>query len=367
MLPEEILDPDILGILPTVDGTDPSQAIENSGYLQIGDWIAIPVEQVASRIDIQTDPELQDETGASMGTLCLTGKLSGVQPEALTKWQYVAYLADVTPDYAGHPTMFRKNYAIVHLQFFQVYMNKYHISAPIWGGFSHYSPAPPVTRQHQTIVARPDIFVPTKFHSMSFGRCISSSNSFDRFLKLYHSLELIFDFVIMKSIQNLKDDMVGFSVINRAIHNRSEIERLRYIIFEYCDDCEGIAKTFTGISNFAIRSHEVFQDYTKDGNPLASPQKWADILASCRAGQTTEADFQKIKLCNQKDLPYSRLISNISAYWIYRVRSSIAHSRISEFLFEDSDEDFIVDFAEVLLTEVVRQVFSSKKLLSLTK
>lgn len=354
--------PEVLDRLPSVDGVDPNDVGEQSGFLRVGEWLALPVTRVACHIDTQTDPEILDETGMSLGTLCLTTKLADVEPTALTKWQYVSYLADVDAAGAGRSHVFQKDYVVLNVSHLNEYLEKYYKSAPVWGGFSHSSIANSVSRECTTLVAKAGIVFPTRFHEMAFSRYVAASNSFERFLRLYHSLELIFDFIIMKSIQKMSDDMVGFGAISRA-HGRTEIDRLKYILVGYCDDWESIAAKFAPVAGFEAVAKEIFQDHAKEGNPI-QPQKWQKMVDSCRAGQTTQADFTAAKLCDANH-PYALLVSNIAAYWIYRVRSSIAHSRISEFLFEGSDEDFIVDFAEGVLAEVVTQVFSNSKLLTL--
>lgn len=206
-------------------------------------------------------------------------------------------------------------------------------------------------------------FSATKHHHMAFSRYVSASNAFERFLRLYHNLELIFDFIIMKSIQKLGDDMVGFGTLSRA-HGRTELDRLKYILVECCESWENIAAKFHGVVTFESKAAEIFQEHTKEGNPL-DELRWSRVIEACQSGQTAMVNFTTAKLCKPND--YERFIASIAAYWIYRVRSSIAHSRVSEFLFEDSDEKFIVDFAERLLLEVVRQVLSSSKLASLIK
>ncbi|NES18002.1 MAG: hypothetical protein F6K41_03525 [Symploca sp. SIO3E6] len=55
---------------------------------------------------------------------------------------------------------------------------------------------------------------------------------------------------------------------------------------------------------------------------------------------------------------YETIIIKIAAYWIYRVRSCIAHNRIGEYIMLPEDEEFIVEFAEPLLREVLYQVFT---------
>lgn len=364
MLLADLQNPDNLESLPIVDGIDPSITNEQSGYLQVGEWLALPVSQVTCRIDGRTDPEILDETGGSLGTLCLTDKLEGLDLQALTKWQYVAYLADVEAVGAGRPHTFQRNYVVLNERYLNNYLEKYYHSAPIWGGFSHLPPAVAVKREYETLTAREGIVFPTRFHEMAFSRYISANNAFERFLRLYHSLELIFDFIIFKSIQKLGNDMVGFGAISRA-HGKSELDRLKYILAMCCEDWEGIADKFRPITKFQSKAVSIFQDHTKDGNPLGESGRWLKVCENCLAGQTTEVDFKNARIIDNKDGSYSTIVINISAYWIYRVRSSIAHSRVSEFIFEDSDEEFIVHFVEGILEEVVRQVFSSSKLKSL--
>jgi hypothetical protein len=363
MLPAEFQNAAILDLLPIVEGISPANATSQGGYLRINDLVALPVNQVARHIDGRVDGEILDEAGVSIGTLCLTAKLNSVGPNALTKWQYVAYLADISVSNVGQPHSFQKNYLILKAAHFDEYLKKYHDTAPVWGGFSHSPSSSIASNEHTVIRALPDIIIPTKYHHMAFSRYVSASNAFDRFLRLYHNLELIFDFMIMKSIQKLGDDMVGFGALSRA-HGRTELDRLKYILVECCESWEEIAAKFHGLVNFESKAAEIFQEHAKDGNPL-DDLRWDKVIEACQSGQTAAVNFTTAKLCKTNE--YARFVASIAAYWIYRVRSSIAHSRVSEFLFEDSDEKFIVDFAERLLLEVVRQVLSSAKLASLIK
>ena len=54
---------------------------------------------------------------------------------------------------------------------------------------------------------------------------------------------------------------------------------------------------------------------------------------------------------------YNNLIPKVCSYWIYRIRSSIAHNKFGEYIMDNDDEDFIVNFAEPLLKEMVLQSF----------
>ena len=55
---------------------------------------------------------------------------------------------------------------------------------------------------------------------------------------------------------------------------------------------------------------------------------------------------------------YKTFILNLASYWIYRIRSSIAHSKIGEYQLSYTDEAFMIEFAEPLLQEIVIQCFT---------
>jgi len=183
--------PQILECLRPIDDVDLADVGEEEGFLRVGAWVALPVGRVSCRIDTQTDPEIFDESGTSIGTLCLTAKLADVNPEALTRWQYVAYLADVELAGAGRSHFFQKNYVILSVTYLSEYVTKYYKSAPVWGGFSHLNITNSISRECRKLVAKSQIVFPTKFHGMAFSRYVAASNSFERFLRLYHSMELI--------------------------------------------------------------------------------------------------------------------------------------------------------------------------------
>lgn len=361
MILADLQNPVILDLLPEVEGIDLTDFGEQSEYLRVGEWIALPISHVSCRINDVSDPEILDETGAFLGILCLTSKLTDAMPGTLTQWQYVAYLTDVDRCGAGQPHSFRKNYLVIKASQLDSYVEKYMKTAPLWGGFSHHSVTASLSRNCETITAIPGIIFPTRFHESSFSKYVSSGNAFDRFLRLYHCVELIFDFIFLKSVQKLGNDMVGYAAISRSL-GKSELDKLKLILNKFCDDWESIASKFGPLKYFEDKSFAIFQDHTKEGNPLTDPVSWSRIVSACRAGQTTKADFISLKICNSNNNPYENMVAKIASYWIYRVRSSIAHSRVSEFLFEENDENFIVDFVELLLEEVVKQIFSSSEL-----
>ena len=63
---------------------------------------------------------------------------------------------------------------------------------------------------------------------------------------------------------------------------------------------------------------------------------------------------------NRSNEEYSKLIIDIAVYWIYRIRCSIAHNRIGEYVMSIDDEEFVVNVVEPLLKEVLIQLFKKK-------
>lgn len=367
MTPAEVIRRSETGELLTVEGVDPSSAkLHGDGSrFSVSGLVVVPIAAVGSLLDRSLDIELLDDTGASVGTICFTRNLLGVQPTTLTRWQYAAFLADSEDDWVGPRYDFARDYVVVDEAFADNYLAKYSIGAPIWGGFTH-EPLPPreIGPQVTNIMANSAIHLPTEFHKQALNRYIEATNAFDRFLKLYHTLELLFDYVIMKRLKLVGEDLENFGKI-LAEYDRSEIERLRYLIREFCSDPAAICSGFSTIYPFHERAAEIFQKHTKSGNPLHQHKHWVEFVRLAQEDKLSETDLRTAKFLNSTT-NLATFVSSIAAYWIYRVRSSIAHSRVGEFLFVESDEKFVAEFAEPLLLDVVMQVFENPDLKSLT-
>lgn len=57
---------------------------------------------------------------------------------------------------------------------------------------------------------------------------------------------------------------------------------------------------------------------------------------------------------------HKSFILAIATYWIYRIRCSIAHHKIGEYMMGYDDEEFVVEFAEPLLKEIILESFKRK-------
>ena len=361
MVPDEIRRAVAEGKLVATEGIDPAQATDLDGRLLVGGLVPIPIGAKLRSLCIEEDVELLDESGRLMGTVCFGTRKRGVLVSEMTKWQFVAYLSEAKMEMLSPTHDFAADYVVIGQEFVAAYLAQYMANAPLWGGFTHQTPPRPyVAPRARAITAMPDMALPTPHHYRSITRYVEANDAFDRFLKLYHTIELLFDFVYMKKIQSLGDDMVGFGKIMSAYGNK-ELTRLNYIIGEYCDDPARIAHALTLCAPYMSRCEEMFHDHSKDGDPLKDDRAWIAFKALAAGSRLSKSDISATRDIQKRD-QYDKFIYSVASYWIYRVRSSIAHSQVGEFLFVDSDETMVAEFAEPLLLEVAQQIFSSAKL-----
>jgi hypothetical protein len=105
---------------------------------------------------------------------------------------------------------------------------------------------------------------------------------------------------------------------------------------------------------------ELFFDFGKSGNPLSGKQD--DFLKMLSTTGFTQDGAQNNGLIRRgpanevQTKEFHTLVLNVSVYWIYRVRSSIAHSRIGEYVMTLDDERFVEQFAEKLLRRILASV-----------
>jgi hypothetical protein len=65
------------------------------------------------------------------------------------------------------------------------------------------------------------------------------------------------------------------------------------------------------------------------------------------------------RITQQRDKAYDDYTLKLTAYWVDRVRSSIAHHKIGKYMMTNNDEDFMLNFVEPLLDELIKQCFKA--------
>lgn len=341
---------------------------EHDGICTLNGMIPIPVEAVSFAYKVDEDIEIYDEHNNFLGFLCICKVIT---TENLTEARYIAYINEVNIErfQLGFPYTFTKSYLVLNVAKYDDYINKYMTSAPIWGGFFHANTQsilhPAYQFQPSQLIARPEIILPTRFHQESSIRSVVQPYAFERFLKLYHLLELVFDYNLVQEIKNLNDDLQGIGELLNQYSSNKEIDRLKKLLKTKYEqgkvNVDKIADCLNRINsiNYIAKGIKIFFDYGKDGNPYPKNNRisFTDLMAiGGFKRNNTKENNHLCKGITQDN--YDDLVIDFSAYCIYRVRCCTAHNRIGEYVMSNDDEEFVVEFAEPLLREILCQIFT---------
>lgn len=329
-----------------------------SGRLCINGLVALPLAAIAPSIDADQDIEIFDEAGALLGFLCLTTCYSHIEIASITDAQYVAYLVEVdrVDLYRSESYSFQSDYVVILKDRFDDYRSRYMPSSSIWGGFQEECDVQieGYERKVSQIFARPNVVWPTRHHGVVAIASTMDHFSLERYLKLYHLLELGFDWDVVKQIQELKDDLKGIGKL-LANHGREDIFLLKQIVGK-CNDTGKLEQVMSVVFQepYYTKAIEIFFAYEKESNPLKA--HFDKFLKLKLTGSFSSANFRSVGLFKEDE--YERKLHDIAAYWIYRTRCGIAHHRIGEYIITLDDEFFVVDFMEPLIREVITQIFT---------
>lgn len=352
-------------ILSTQEDLDINRLEAGSGFLIIGSYGVFPVKGVhstTSRSRGLVDVALPD--GADLGSLVFTRGYIIDSFNELTLQEFLAYLVDVPADSFGNlPYAISQDYFVSAAEMGHDYRVNFFDTAPLWGGFSHLPP--PVINKVviENLIAVSGIIKPSTHHIEAFSRYAHATSPLDRFLRLYHCVELLFDAITVFKIRALPQDIRGLSAI-LSDHESSEMGRLKMISKNFIHRPENMAAFFCSLGQHNDVGEKVFQTHSKKGNPLSpdgDSTRWSQLVSQLEQGKFSEQEWRDAGVLKQNEA-YTAFVTNLASYWIYRVRCSIAHSRIGEYILEDADQGFVVGFAEPLLLEFCRQVFTSQDL-----
>lgn len=271
---------------------------------------------------------------------------------------------------------FDSHYILIDEKFFIKYILDFYDTSSLWGKYSHFS------RSHlfqptinEIILPNEVIKFPTEFHKDTAINNLSSVSPFDKFLKGYHQLELLFNLIIVKSVQKIS--ITNLAEINSIYKDlkKSEIESIIYILEQYIDSDEKYLKIMAkAFVNNEILCEEFLQKYSKESNPLIDSVRWTRFINFLKKAERDACqsidDFFNVACdssveffkSNQKQ-EFLKLVRKINAYWIYRIRCSIAHNKLGEFIFEAKQNhyEFIYTYGEPLLKQTISCIFSNNK------
>ncbi|XEC95069.1 hypothetical protein AB6A23_00280 [Paenibacillus tarimensis] len=329
---------------------------------KINNFVAISIEEIAGYYDASVDSKIIDSSGAEIGYLCYQRKAEFITE--LTDVQLVAYLRDITiVEYNSGLINISKNYVVIHADKLDEYQTVYMKTAPVWGNFSHAINTNAATKRTIDSIKASKIKLPTEYHEESIMRAIQQPYGFERFLKTYHMLELLFDYDFISEIRSLPDELKGLNSLLKEFNKREELDRLRKVITKRQSnlDFAELTALLNKVIHYRDLAIEIFFEYGKETNPINSTEmkssldRFSDLLAKPEPFKYEDLRNVITHINNMEK--YHKFLIDISTYWIYRVRCSIAHYKIGEYIMKYEDEKFVVDFMEPILKLIVTDCF----------
>jgi hypothetical protein len=332
-----------------------NQIDENT--ISVNNFIPIKVIKVNQSYNINNVIDLNFD-GSTEGHLFFTKQKGAINLDSMTTFEFTAFLIEAErEDYDIESYEFKNDYIVIKQTFWNTYISDYKKTSPLWGGFSHtLNYTEPITKYLNNIL---EIDAGVKLKDLdnysyeSTIRAIEQPYAFERFLKLYHLIELQFDYFLIDKIKNLQipqdSNEIG-KLLND--YSRTELDRLTEIISSYCTDVNPLISKLEKVFTFRQISEEIFIKYGNKTKPL-NESKFNELFDS---SSFSESNLTNLKIVNNSN-SINIFIPKLVSYWIYRIRCSIAHNKIGEYLLSWEDEKFIVEFAEPLMIEVLKQFF----------
>lgn len=355
---------------PDAPAPDPSLKVEQAagGLCAVDGLYPLALEASSGLYPSGHSIQVLDENGLPLGEL-LTCQGEDFNIPRFSAAYLAAYLADIPSAEYGLPGSFSSDYLLIRNDRLDEYRTQYLEGSPVWGGFQHLTAnrTAHIVTSVDPIRARSGIRLPTEIHVESAARSVLQPFAFERFLKLYHLLELSFDLHIVEKIKGLNDDLRGIGKIFSSLES-DELNRLKLIIRE-CRNPDAVVECIRILvqdSRWWDRIETIFFEFGKSGNPVHIDKEQA-FLNAIKIAYTFDSIQPSAVIsgghsrsgggASAAQLKAFHIFTlNLAAYWIYRVRSCVAHNRIGEYVMRDDDEPFVRFFAEPLLRCVLAQV-----------
>lgn len=340
-------------------------SLREANYVCLGDMVALPLYPVSSFFSekvLEDIPIFLD--GIEVGSLCfMTALSSQTERSSLTELQFVAFVAgiDLVTFKSGVCRPLESDYVVINKDHVERY-SRHMKSSPVWGGYVHlydktYEGL--VTRSVDRITVDTNGTARTPRHQSCLDMAARVIHPGQRYLHLYHYLELDYDYEIVNAIKSLDSDNPQqlWSILKM---NRDDIDRIQHILSGFCN-FDGLHKILNVLREYPDTAKRIFYEYGKDSNPLKSVDDFASFFLN--SPNISYADFDKVQKTEvsivdkfaKDEARYYAKILKLVCYWIYRVRCSIAHNKLGEYHFDSYDDLlFLVNFAEPLLVEMVR-------------
>ncbi len=340
-------------------------------------YVIIPVKAIERSIDINSadDIEISTPTQQIIGFLCpLAYSENEHIISQLNEIRLFAYFVDsLNNSQPSDIHSFRNHYVAIKSEFYEYYKTVMSTSE-YWGGYTHKDLNSTTSRVIKKIQIHDEIKTPSLNHEESIVLAIHSTSSFERFLKYYHQIELLFDSLFIAKLKNINStDLKDYSIIIKEFNQakKSEIESFKYILKKYISNYTLIIEKMKLVQNHLAIANEMFFILGKDTNPLKSEEEWIlliDLLSTNSFNSSNCSAAKKINGSNTKLISkdnqetFNAFVINLCSYWIYRMRCCIAHNKLGEYIFSYNDEGLVSEFGEHLLLEIIKDIFSNTNL-----
>jgi hypothetical protein len=299
-----------------------------------------------------------DEQSDELGKIYFSEKNLFIEINSLNEIAYTSFLVEYPTEIIQESQYkFLYDYVVIKKDKLKTYLDNYKKKSPIWGGYFHIEDLPNnsfnLKRTVNQLTAIKDIEINKPYYLELLEQIILETNPFNRFLKLYHLLEMQFDMHTAYQIERLIQQGGKEKEISETLRDyvRDDIERLKSL-FKSKIDKSKLEPFLSNILHHRITAKQIFYYKEKDSNPLRSETKFNTLMGKAKIDEVT---FDQVFGSGW----YSEKIHSVIAYWIYRVRSSIAHNKLGEYVMTKNDEGFIIDFAEPLIREVIIQCYKT--------
>ncbi len=329
-------------------------------YVKLNNYIVHVIELINNSFE-QVNHTALELNGTNIGDIFYL-KDKTFEISSLSEFEFYSFIVECEiSDLYLTSYSFKNNYLIIHQDFIDDFHQKYSLTSSLWGDFKLLETTPSITYYKKTVT---NIIIPDELRGLddyakdSVVRALDQKHSFERFLKFYHLLELEFDYSLIKKIKslNVQTDSNKIGVLLNE-YTKSEIDRLTDLITSNCADVTRLAQKLNLIKGFGQLGEEIFIKFGKKQNApmfLTDAVRYNNLINDIQAFEDSNV-VKQIAAIPVGD--YNKFICNITAFWIYRIRCSIAHFKIGEYILTRDKEQFIVEFAEPLIKEVLIQFY----------
>lgn len=332
-------------------------------------YAVLPIYSYNREIENHEDVEVKNDDGELIAVLCFACYDKRFDVGLMTVTRYLSYLIECEHESLRHS--FLRSYLFVPHEKLEEYNSVYKKSAPLWGGYTHKSYSRSVITPVNSIVANKRLVLPLAEHQRKLNDAVHCSNGYDRFIKKYHLLEMMFDYITFLKVKTGHFEIGEMRKVVNTFDGE-EFTSLRKILQGYVDNINELLEVLYKSTQYENIVNELLQDYSKSSNPLNTQSMW-NIFWGYLENRQLSFTYQNTKTGQHlKDFTqfsdettYNNFILKEVAYWIYRTRCSIVHSKIGEYMFNEDGEAFVIEIVEKILDILIKEIYSNESFIEL--